>query len=58
MSKIMEDAINEYTKMYAVQVALRCLKSGKISFEEIAEYCDLTIEEVKELAEEYNLLPT
>ena len=58
MSKIMEDAINERQKMHSAQMALKMLKKGTLSFDEISEFSDLTIEEVKELAEEYNILPT
>ena len=35
----------------AVQIAKRMLKSGKLSYEEIAEFAELTVEEVKALDE-------
>ena len=57
MSKIIEEMLEETKKMYSAQVALRCLKGKKLTYEEIAECCDLTVEEVKELAKDYNLMP-
>ena len=57
MCKSMEDAMNERQKMYAAQVAINLLKRGKMAFEEIAEDSGLTVEEVTELAKEYNLMP-
>ena len=35
--------------------ALRMIKRGKLTFEEVAEYADLSLEEVKELAERERL---
>ena len=41
---------NESAKEQAIRVARKMLKAGKFSYEEIAEYSDLTVDEVKELA--------
>ena len=32
------------------EALVKCFKAGKFSYEEIAEYSDLTVDEVKELA--------
>ena len=53
----MEDAINERQKMKAAQIALNLLKTGDLTFDKIAECCDLTVEDVTELAKDYNLMP-
>ena len=45
MCKVMEDMRKEER----IEVALRMLKSHKLSYEEIAEFSDLTINEVKAL---------
>ena len=50
MCKAMEDMRNEAAKEQAIRVARKMLKAGKFSYEEIAEYSDLTVDEVKELA--------
>ena len=50
MSRIMEDMIAETLKEKSISVARKMLKAGKFSYEEIAEYSDLTVDEVKELA--------
>ena len=54
MCKAMEDMRNETRaealKEKSISVARKMLKSGKFSYEEIAEYSDLTVDEVKELA--------
>lgn len=42
---------NETAHEKAVEIAERMLKSGKLSYEEIAEFAELTIEEVKALNE-------
>ena len=42
---------NETAHEKAVQIAKRMLKSGKLSYEEIAEFAELTVEEVKALDE-------
>ncbi len=55
MCKAMEDMRNETRaealKEKSISVARKMLKSGKFSYEEIAEYSDLTVDEVKELAD-------
>ena len=43
--------------MCAAQIALKLLKRGKMTFDEIAEDSGLTVEEVTELAKDYNLMP-
>ena len=54
MCKAMEDMRNEARaealKEKSISVARKMLKAGKFSYEEIAEYSDLTVDEVKELA--------
>ena len=40
---------DEATAEKARKTALRMLKSGKLTFEEIAEYSELSVEEVKQL---------
>ena len=47
----MEEMRNETAHEKAVEIAERMLKSGKLSYEEIAEFAELTIEEVKALNE-------
>ncbi len=42
---------------YFDKTALNMFKKSKFSFDEIAEYSDLTVEEVTELAIDYNLMP-
>ena len=49
--KAMEEMRNEKKHEKAVEIAERMLKSGKLSYEEIAEFAELTIEEVKALNE-------
>lgn len=51
MCKAMEEMRNETAHEKAVQIAKRMLKSGKLSYEEIAEFAELTVEEVKALDE-------
>ena len=55
MCKAMEDMRNETRaealKEKSISVARKMLKAGKFSYEEIAEYSDLTVDEVKELAD-------
>lgn len=51
MCKAMEEMRNETAHEKAVEIAERMLKSGKLSYEEIAEFAELTIEEVKALNE-------
>ena len=47
MCELMEDLLDSGKK----EIALRMLKGGKISTEEIAEYTGLTVDEVKMLEE-------
>ena len=49
--RAMEEMRNETAHEKAVQIAKRMLKSGKLSYEEIAEFAELTVEEVKALDE-------
>ena len=51
MCKSMEEMRNEASRSKAIQIARRMLDSGKLTYEEIAEFSDLTIEEVKTLDE-------
>ena len=51
MCRAMEEMINETAHEKAVQIARRMLKSGKLSYEEVAEYAELTVDEVKALDE-------
>lgn len=53
MCKAMEEMRNETAHEKAVEIAERMLKSGKLSYEEIAEFAELTVEEVKALNEKY-----
>lgn len=46
MSKIMEDLIEDAKK----EIALKILQDGKLEKGEIARYCSLTLEQVKELS--------
>lgn len=48
ISKIVEDLINEEKK----EIALKMLKDGMLAKEEIANYFDLTLEEVEMLEKE------
>lgn len=45
MSKIMEDMKNEKAK----EIAIRMIRAGKMPLEDIANYTELSIEELKEL---------
>ena len=49
MCKIMEDLIDDEKK----EIALRLLKQGKLSNEEIAEGVGLDIEVIEDLSEKY-----
>lgn len=55
MCKIIEDRVNETAKKakyeQSVSIAVRMISKGLLSFEDIAEYSSLTIDEVKALAE-------
>ena len=57
MCKSMEDAMNERQKMNSAQIALNLLKNCDLTLDKIAECCNLTVEEVTELAKDYNLMP-
>ena len=48
MCKAIEDMITDEKK----EVALRLIEAGKLSLEEIAEYSNLSLEEVQKLADE------
>ena len=50
MCKIMEGMRNEKAKEVRVDNALRMIKDGELSFEKIALYSGLSVDEVKELA--------
>ena len=60
MCKLMEDRVKEEAiiaeKLKAYQIALKMLAGGKLTFDEIAEYSGLTLEEVKELAKENDIV--
>lgn len=51
MCSVVEEMRNETAHEKAVQIARRMLKSGRLSYEEVAEYVELTVEEVKDLDE-------
>ncbi|MBR1930072.1 MAG: PD-(D/E)XK nuclease family transposase [Lachnospiraceae bacterium] len=50
MCKVMEDMRNETAERTKIQSAMNLLKLGKLSFEEIANAMELSVEKVKELA--------
>lgn len=52
MCKAIEDMRAEERKEVSVEMARRMLKDGKLSIEKIAEYADLPLEVVKELAKQ------
>lgn len=56
MCKIMEDLCRqrgeEYAREMAISNAIKMITGGKLELEDIAEYSGLTLDEVKELAEE------
>ena len=56
MCKLMEDRVKEENLIQAYEFALKLLKRGKLTFDEIAEDSGLTLEEVQELAEENNVV--
>lgn len=49
MCKAMEDMRNETAHEKAVEIAKRMLKSGKLSCEEVAEFAELPVDEVRNL---------
>lgn len=51
MCKAMEDMRKTERMETAIQIAKRMLDSGKLTYEEIAEFAGLTLEEVKDLDE-------
>jgi len=51
MCKIMEDMRNEAARERSIETAKKMLRDGVLSFEKIAEYAGLSIEEVRELSE-------
>ena len=50
MCKVMEDMRNEAAKEQAIRAACEMIKDGVLSYEKIAQYSGLTVDEVKELA--------
>ena len=52
MCKAMEDMRNEAALRNSKEIALRMINAGKLSLEEIAEYSDLPLEIIKELAQQ------
>ncbi|MBR6100983.1 MAG: hypothetical protein IKH78_09505 [Ruminococcus sp.] len=51
MNKLSEKAAREADRNRQIEVALTMIKDGELSFEKIALYSGLTVEEVKVLAE-------
>jgi hypothetical protein len=49
MCKIIEDIMNEAELNKAKNAAIRMIKSGKISLEDIDDYTELSIDTIKEL---------
>ena len=54
MCKVMEDMRNQAQRESLVNAALRLLEMGKNTLDEIAKVCNLSIEEVEELAANHN----
>lgn len=52
MCNAMEDMRNEAALRNSKEIALRMINAGKLSLEEIAEYSDLPLEIIKELAQQ------
>lgn len=52
MCKIMEDMRNEAELNKAKKMAIRMIKAGKMSLEDIADYTELPLDIIKELANE------
>ena len=50
MCKIMEDMRNEAELNKAKKMAIRMIKAGKMSLEDIADYTELSLDTIKELA--------
>lgn len=55
MCAIMEELCDDRADEIKVEIAIKLIKRGKLSYEEIAEDSGLTLEEVNELAEEVSL---
>lgn len=51
MCRVMEEMRNETARAKAIKVAKGMLQSGKLSYEEIAEIAELSVDEVKALDE-------
>ena len=49
MSKILEDMRNEAELNKAKKMAIRMIKAGKMSLEDIADYTELPLDTIKEL---------
>lgn len=49
MSRVFEEIAREAARETAIKTATLMLKSKKFSYEEIAEFTQLTVEEIKEL---------
>ncbi|MCH5193700.1 MAG: PD-(D/E)XK nuclease family transposase [Oscillospiraceae bacterium] len=56
MCKLMEDRVKEEAAIKAYQIALKLLIMGKLNIDDISEASGLTIEEVKEIAKENNIV--
>ena len=52
MCKAMDEMRNEAAKMKAVHIARLMLDGGKLSYEDITVYTELTIEEIEKIASE------
>lgn len=50
MGKILEDMRNEAELNKAKRMAIRMIKAGKMSLEDIADYTELSLDTIKELA--------
>ena len=55
MCKVIEDLIEEEREETKSEIALRMLKAGKYPLEEIVEFSDLPLEEIKKLQAAHNL---
>ena len=52
MCKVLEDMRNETAERRSIEIAIKLIAQGKLSFEEIASVSDLSEEKVKELAQQ------
>ena len=52
MCKVLEDMRNETAERRSIEIAIRLIAQGKLSFEEIASVSDLSEEKVRELAQQ------